>query len=127
MSLDCGSFRGLLVAVNADCLLLRKEGIDFLLLFCEGACHCKSTLSFPHAGQEKRKAIPNKYPYPSCLCWYDCFTYSWAGRGKDENLKPDSMLAVNCISMTSERKSTRLNSSHLGISYAVFCLKKKIK
>src|SRR5205814_6105803 len=25
----------------------------------------------------------------------------------------------------SDRKSTRLNSSHLGISYAVFCLKKK--
>src|SRR5437899_11187088 len=29
----------------------------------------------------------------------------------------------NCI----DRKSTRLNSSHLGISYAVFCLKKKKK
>src|SRR5262245_63084450 len=26
---------------------------------------------------------------------------------------------------TADRKSTRLNSSHLGISYAVFCLKKK--
>src|SRR5947199_2980335 len=26
-----------------------------------------------------------------------------------------------------DRKSTRLNSSHLGISYAVFCLKKKYK
>src|SRR5437899_7411945 len=26
-----------------------------------------------------------------------------------------------------DRKSTRLNSSHLGISYAVFCLKKKTK
>src|ERR1035438_10625978 len=25
-----------------------------------------------------------------------------------------------------DRKSTRLNSSHLGISYAVFCLKKKV-
>src|ERR1035441_5881326 len=25
----------------------------------------------------------------------------------------------------SDKKSTRLNSSHLGISYAVFCLKKK--
>src|SRR5262245_52423217 len=25
-----------------------------------------------------------------------------------------------------DRKSTRLNSSHLGISYAVFCLKKKM-
>src|SRR5438045_8218925 len=27
--------------------------------------------------------------------------------------------------MARDRKSTRLNSSHLGISYAVFCLKKK--
>src|ERR1035438_10082572 len=26
----------------------------------------------------------------------------------------------------SDRKSTRLNSSHLGISYAVFCLKKQV-
>src|SRR5258705_8141855 len=33
----------------------------------------------------------------------------------------------NCTSITGrvDRKSTRLNSSHLGISYAVFCLKKK--
>src|SRR5258705_10124106 len=29
------------------------------------------------------------------------------------------------ISNIGDRKSTRLNSSHLGISYAVFCLKKK--
>src|SRR5438045_8095770 len=29
--------------------------------------------------------------------------------------------------LIADRKSTRLNSSHLGISYAVFCLKKKIK
>src|SRR2546426_7735395 len=28
---------------------------------------------------------------------------------------------------TQDRKSTRLNSSHLVISYAVFCLKKKIQ
>src|SRR5262245_23542182 len=27
--------------------------------------------------------------------------------------------------VATDRKSTRLNSSHLGISYAVFCLKKK--
>src|SRR5262245_2079992 len=31
------------------------------------------------------------------------------------------------FSTTIDRKSTRLNSSHLGISYAVFCLKKKKK
>src|SRR5437899_7493929 len=30
-------------------------------------------------------------------------------------------------STIADRKSTRLNSSHLGISYAVFCLKKKKK
>src|SRR5205814_1605563 len=29
------------------------------------------------------------------------------------------------IELEADRKSTRLNSSHLGISYAVFCLKKK--
>src|SRR5258705_1283315 len=29
------------------------------------------------------------------------------------------------IPVKRDRKSTRLNSSHLGISYAVFCLKKK--
>src|SRR5256885_12380734 len=31
------------------------------------------------------------------------------------------------FSNSSDRKSTRLNSSHLVISYAVFCLKKKNK
>src|SRR3989442_10919642 len=31
------------------------------------------------------------------------------------------------ICRTSDRKSTRLNSSHVRISYAVFCLKKKKK
>src|SRR3712207_7772358 len=30
-------------------------------------------------------------------------------------------------SLTRDRKSTRLNSSHANISYAVFCLKKKIQ
>src|SRR2546426_4510953 len=29
------------------------------------------------------------------------------------------------LTISSDRKSTRLNSSHLVISYAVFCLKKK--
>src|SRR5205814_8337079 len=32
---------------------------------------------------------------------------------------------VDRVDRRSDRKSTRLNSSHLGISYAVFCLKKK--
>src|SRR2546422_6992610 len=35
------------------------------------------------------------------------------------------LLAVQCILPSIDRKSTRLNSSHGYISYAVFCLKKK--
>src|SRR5690625_6355769 len=41
-----------------------------------------------------------------------------------------SKLAVDRINtqlITQDRKSTRLNSSHVAISYAVFCLKKKKK
>src|SRR5690348_17705912 len=36
-------------------------------------------------------------------------------------------MARNYRRDASDRKSTRLNSSHPSISYAVFCLKKKIK
>src|SRR2546426_3576354 len=36
-----------------------------------------------------------------------------------------SGLIVDLVLSAGDRKSTRLNSSHLVISYAVFCLKKK--
>src|SRR5690606_41587002 len=36
-------------------------------------------------------------------------------------------LTNNGLSLGTDRKSTRLNSSHVKISYAVFCLKKKRK
>src|ERR1039457_3118553 len=39
--------------------------------------------------------------------------------------KPAGMRALICSTPIIDRKSTRLNSSHLVISYAVFCLKKK--
>src|SRR2546426_6407064 len=37
----------------------------------------------------------------------------------------ESIPAAAMRKLTRDRKSTRLNSSHLVISYAVFCLKKK--
>src|SRR5256885_13011501 len=43
-------------------------------------------------------------------------------------LADEDFLAVHrlaCVQFGADRKSTRLNSSHLVISYAVFCLKKK--
>src|SRR3989454_7873569 len=40
-------------------------------------------------------------------------------------LVPTRELAEQVLQSARDRKSTRLNSSHLVISYAVFCLKKK--
>src|SRR2546426_4120956 len=49
-------------------------------------------------------------------------------RGQIELLPNEYIKVVPGTTQTSEiRKSTRLNSSHLVISYAVFCLKKKKK
>src|SRR5690625_6233794 len=58
--------------------------------------------------------------------------------GNIELLDSEGVLFANSISgsiyvegakgeIRLDRKSTRLNSSHVAISYAVFCLKKKIK
>src|SRR5205814_9049707 len=57
-------------------------------------------------------------------------------RGDDERQKPEDRYRrvlfprgpdLRLSLFLRDRKSTRLNSSHLGISYAVFCLKKKKK
>src|SRR3712207_8575427 len=44
-----------------------------------------------------------------------------------EDVSDDRLAAIaGCLRATTrDRKSTRLNSSHANISYAVFCLKKK--
>src|SRR5438067_5456575 len=43
----------------------------------------------------------------------------------DDFLPPDRAFRFDAL--PEDRKSTRLNSSHVSISYAVFCLKKKKK
>src|SRR5437868_9271136 len=48
------------------------------------------------------------------------------GADPDRRLDP-TVLAVARFGEDGDRKSTRLNSSHVSISYAVFCLKKKKK
>src|SRR6266480_7289687 len=56
-------------------------------------------------------------------------------RGSDDFREGDALVGhVNAFRLTGseddrpgDRKSTRLNSSHMSISYAVFCLKKKKK
>src|SRR5271163_2331411 len=45
----------------------------------------------------------------------------------DKDLGPDEPHLFDAVNLREDRKSTRLNSSHDQISYAVFCLKKKKK
>src|SRR3712207_7049923 len=46
---------------------------------------------------------------------------------RDEVRGTDAVAAEEVVQARQDRKSTRLNSSHATISYAVFCLKKKTK
>src|SRR5699024_12807794 len=50
----------------------------------------------------------------------------WLGEITLQDLQQMPMVRER-IEAVRDRKSTRLNSSHVSISYAVFCLKKKIK
>src|SRR5256885_10258770 len=52
-----------------------------------------------------------------------CSSGEYAARG-EHSCVPLSQVCQRAIAL--DRKSTRLNSSHLVISYAVFCLKKKM-
>src|SRR3712207_7080262 len=47
------------------------------------------------------------------------------GRQAGELIEPDDARPEVACAVERDRKSTRLNSSHANISYAVFCLKKK--
>src|SRR5262245_62532419 len=68
--------------------------------------------------------------------WVECHKLrrSWTrGTGPDEQVVANASEEgknsrdARMNGWAQDRKSTRLNSSHLGISYAVFCLKKKKK
>src|SRR5207253_9166608 len=51
---------------------------------------------------------------------------TWSGASSGEACPtPGNSTRMGCLQL--DRKSTRLNSSHVAISYAVFCLKKKIQ
>src|SRR3712207_7885010 len=57
--------------------------------------------------------------HPSCPGSQPSSHMPWAPGQQHDVLLPSQALCL------SDRKSTRLNSSHANISYAVFCLKKK--
>src|SRR3712207_8357013 len=50
---------------------------------------------------------------------------AWYSGGDTEYRLPGTEIVFKVSPQSADRKSTRLNSSHANISYAVFCLKKK--
>src|SRR2546430_6813111 len=78
------------------------------------SCSCRSHHLLPH-----RAALPSP---PGFLPQFPCpllLRLSLYFRRSTINL------SVRLLCLVLDRKSTRLNSSHSQISYAVFCLKKK--
>src|SRR5256885_11024371 len=59
--------------------------------------------------------------------WIATLQYAYGEPSKDPRVRRWNPLGFKVVDFHAEpdRKSTRLNSSHLVISYAVFCLKKK--
>src|SRR5437660_5378362 len=69
---------------------------------------------------------PSRMRCPTSLSQYPCLVRLRCRPGKsnreEQSLLDSALLRKHPIR---DRKSTRLNSSHVAISYAVFCLKKK--
>src|SRR4051812_49841489 len=61
----------------------------------------------------------------STLSLHDALPISLIGELGFEATEADVAKRLRAIAKEGDRKSTRLNSSHMSISYAVFCLKKK--
>src|SRR5258705_4951959 len=79
----------------------------------------------------RRPPISTLFPYTT-LFRSNLPPYRLARRTRPKSFRPFSFPPLpspksfgGFFVLRADRKSTRLNSSHLGISYAVFCLKKK--
>src|SRR5690606_40647032 len=74
-------------------------------------------------GQDPEPVVPDDRPQLAEVDPFDCIAGLKRSCLHDRQL---FLLLITMISVTmlADRKSTRLNSSHVKISYAVFCLKK---
>src|SRR5690606_40306356 len=79
--------------------------------------------------KKRVKSLCLKPPFSKGRAW--CFNSSRNSLRSSASLKffgsAFSFSGTFFVSYNLDRKSTRLNSSHVKISYAVFCLKKKKK
>src|SRR5207245_9554933 len=84
-------------------------------------CAAPSTEIYPLSLHD---ALPiSELLWSRCRCWSSASTSLTSPPRKEQ--APGRWRTPCVLSRTRDRKSTRLNSSHGSISYAVFCLKKK--
>src|SRR5699024_12409169 len=86
---------------------------DALPIYGERSQH--SVLQF-----DRRRRLPPTGILVTRYAQGDVFSYPFTGGRRDLPVQ----LLFRCPQLRADRKSTRLNSSHVSISYAVFCLKK---
>src|SRR2546426_4767348 len=81
----------------------------------------------PSSGRTGAHKAVGKHPSSSHVASLDPHRPAWARKRSEPQRSPGAFLsgADDGRAELGDRKSTRLNSSHLVISYAVFCLKKK--
>src|SRR5690625_5650691 len=70
------------------------------------------------------------YPNGVCILNYPLLNEKMQQLDRDQQQPTNNLLYTGNVTeergaLIQDRKSTRLNSSHVAISYAVFCLKKK--
>src|SRR5690625_7758128 len=94
--------------------------LSVLLLFSVLLIRCVPTSTlFPYTTLFRSLDIPVEIGRLEMLLRIPCHSDTESGRvGVGDLLQIDPLV---------DRKSTRLNSSHVAISYAVFCLKKKMR
>src|SRR5207302_8213673 len=107
-----------------------REGRDVLKMLrgeCTSREHLVGMVEIPGSQDFKVMVLTDEWKY---------IFMANGGREQLFNRKRDPNEVSNCINSSAgirddlyalDRKSTRLNSSHVKISYAVFCLKKKIQ
>src|SRR5437667_8309364 len=86
----------------------RSTLFPYTTLFRSECPHCNKLIEQTHKNRTQ--------PRVECPHCKQPFSTQWATKSEDTALPRGA-----------DRKSTRLNSSHITISYAVFCLKKKKK
>src|SRR5690606_41618800 len=101
------------------------NSLSFIFFQC--TIHFLDLLSFP---TRRSSDLPLLWPFSESVCpASNLYMYG----GDHEFLLHHARRPMPCARiyaqwpLQSDRKSTRLNSSHVKISYAVFCLKKKKK